>query len=288
MASLTPNQSRKFTIGENVEYYNATKNEYIKGKVVNYISGNNKYCLEISGEKGVYTRDVDKSKINKIAKQKFSKLGEGASQTYSKPSSHSHGGGGGGGNTKRSNTRLITFNKQISAAGKGRDLQKAERIFASIFEDGLRPDVFSYSSLMNAAIKAKKTKRAFELFDSMKSVAIEPTAITYSTLIEIAIASNDIERALFIYTQGSDLLAPTIQSNPQRLDLHGASLAVSKAAILFHRNQQTLPNIIVEGKGNHSENDPVLREGIPTFLNELSIQHQFDPENDGRIILNLN
>ena len=93
--------------------------------------------------------------------------------------------------------------------------------------------MFSYTALMNSAIKTRNPQRAFELFDQMREARIQATAITYNTLIEIAISSNDIGKAIELYDQGSNLLAPTILSHPQGLDLHGASLAVSKAAILF-------------------------------------------------------
>ena len=119
----------------------------------------------------------------------------------------------------------------------------------------------------------------------MRAFGLQTTAVTYTTLMNAAVSLGNTNKSVELYTQGSNLLTPTIRSNPQRLDLHGASLAVSKAAIFFHRNQQTLPNIIVVGKGNHSETDPSLREGIPIFLSELSIQHEFDSHNNGRIIL---
>tara|TARA_A100001388_G_C28367126_1_gene310684 strand:- start:125 stop:544 length:420 start_codon:yes stop_codon:yes gene_type:complete len=138
---------------------------------------------------------------------------------------------------------------------------------------------------MNAAIQTKNSARAFQLFDAMREADIQPDTVTYTTLIEGAISSNAISKAIEVYRKGSELLDPTIRSNPVRLDLHGASLAIAKVAILSLHDQNNLPKIIVVGKGNHSETDPVLRENIPSFLQQLGLDYVLDSNNNGRLIL---
>ena len=265
--------------------------------------------LEIEDRKGANIRVVPENKIRRIAKRSFTsdyhhastkaRKGSAASAKFDRinrkqPNSYrsfsenrtSAWGSGRNHQTKRSDSRLLKYNKQITASGRERNLPKAERIFDSIFKNKLTPDTYTYNALMNAAIKSRNSPRAFQLFDNMKEAGIQPTAVTYSTLIEGTISSNAISKAIEVYRKGSELLGPSIRSNPTCLDLHRASLAMAKAAILSLHDQNNLPKIIVVGKGNHSETAPVLRENIPSFLKQLGLDYVLDPNNNGRLILN--
>ena len=56
----------------------------------------------------------------------------------------------------------------------------------------------------------------------------------------------------------------------------------------YYGDQNNLPKIIVVGKGNHSETDPVLRDNLPSFLQQLGLDYVLDSNNNGRLILQYN
>jgi len=69
-----------------------------------------------------------------------------------------------------SDYRLIPFNKAISKAAKCRDLREVRRQFELIAANGLRPDIYSFNSLINACIQAGRASDAFRVYENVLSL----------------------------------------------------------------------------------------------------------------------
>ena len=233
MANLLSTQSPQFSIGERVQYVNQARQETLVGTILQHNVRDHTYKLELEDKGSTYKKIIPEEHIWKIAKKNFPKphaqgntSNKNSRKTRSEPKHNgsaaelkfdrrskeqsnsyrsfnenrtSAWGSGRNRQTQRSDSRLLEYNKQITTAGRERNLTKAERIFDSIFKNKLTPDAYTYTALMNAAIKSRNSPRAFQLFDTMREAGIQPDTVTYTTLMNAAIHTGNNERAFQLF-----------------------------------------------------------------------------------------
>ena len=78
---------------------------------------------------------------------------------------------------------LRNFNLEMSRLGKGGCWWEAFEVFKAIKQQGLQPDVFTYTIMIGAFGRGKQPERALENFEEMRKRGLEPNVITYNILI---------------------------------------------------------------------------------------------------------
>ena len=69
---------------------------------------------------------------------------------------------------------------------------------------GVKPDVFSYSSLMTACASGGKTEEALDVFKSMQATGVEPDVISYNSLITACANGGKFRQGLEVFECASE------------------------------------------------------------------------------------
>ena len=91
---------------------------------------------------------------------------------------------------------VITCNALISACGKGKQPERASKLFAWMQGKGLLPDVITYTALIGVLGKDDQLQRAADLFWEMQGKVIEADFLAYETLIKACEESARWDRIL--------------------------------------------------------------------------------------------
>jgi pentatricopeptide repeat protein len=95
---------------------------------------------------------------------------------------------------------VYIYTTMIDAYSKSGNLQKAIEVFDSMKKDGIKPNVFTYTTMIDAFVKSGRIKKAIEVFDSMKKDEVKPDVNTYTTIIDAYAKSGNIEKAIEYFT----------------------------------------------------------------------------------------
>ncbi|KAG4938866.1 hypothetical protein JHK82_044604 [Glycine max] len=63
-----------------------------------------------------------------------------------------------------------------------------------LLENGLKPDIFTFSSIIDGLCRIKRTEEAFECFTEMIEWGINPNAAIYNILIRSLSTIRDVAR----------------------------------------------------------------------------------------------
>lgn len=74
-------------------------------------------------------------------------------------------------------------------------VEKSSEVYAEMKELGLKPDSFSYTSVISCAVKAGDFTRAFELFDEMTKANVKRTSEVYTVLIKAYGTMGNVAKA---------------------------------------------------------------------------------------------
>lgn len=66
---------------------------------------------------------------------------------------------------------------------KGRQRERALQLFETMQQEGLEPNVFTYSALAGVCGNGQHSGRVLQRFETMQQQGFEPDVITYSALI---------------------------------------------------------------------------------------------------------
>lgn len=81
---------------------------------------------------------------------------------------------------------LYTYNTVMNMYVKaGASLAKVVSLFKEMCLEGIVPDVVSYDILLAACASAEYVKQAKQIFDAMKKRGVKPTVVTYTSLITV-------------------------------------------------------------------------------------------------------
>ena len=202
------------------------------------------------------------------------------------------------------------YSAAISACEKGgaKYTETALSLLTQMREERIRPDVRSYSSVISACEKggAKYSGPALSLFHEMKKAGVNPSDATYTAITKALYDSKRYSEALNLAKEAAGLglkerpfrINVSTESGLPKWDLHRlpegmACMLLADALQSFVQSsiERASPSnqdiIVVTGKGRTTESkDPVLREKVPAFLNDVAgLETTAIEENDGRILI---
>jgi pentatricopeptide repeat protein len=85
------------------------------------------------------------------------------------------------------------------------DLSKIDSLFAEMIENGIRPDIFTYDSMIRAYNQHDNFDKAINLFDRMLVEGVKPTIYIYTMMIRIHGDRADIEMVEVIFSRMIEL-----------------------------------------------------------------------------------
>ncbi|KAG5242410.1 hypothetical protein OIU78_003807 [Salix suchowensis] len=94
---------------------------------------------------------------------------------------------------------VVVYNVTLKVFRKGRDLDKAEKLFDEMLERGVKPDNFTFSTIISCARLCNLADKAVEWFEKMPSFGLEPDDVTFSTMIDSYGRAGKVEKALSLY-----------------------------------------------------------------------------------------
>eukprot|EP00468_Gymnochlora_sp_CCMP2014_P009291 CAMPEP_0167749544 /NCGR_PEP_ID=MMETSP0110_2-20121227/5467_1 /TAXON_ID=629695 /ORGANISM="Gymnochlora sp., Strain CCMP2014" /LENGTH=635 /DNA_ID=CAMNT_0007634711 /DNA_START=335 /DNA_END=2242 /DNA_ORIENTATION=- len=94
---------------------------------------------------------------------------------------------------------LFVFNAFAHAMSNAGQWQRALDVLGNIKQAALKPDVYTFSTVISACVNAKRSDVAKELFSEMNSLGIKPNKVTLTSMIPIHANSGDWRKALQIY-----------------------------------------------------------------------------------------
>ena len=120
---------------------------------------------------------------------------------------------------------------------KARDLDKAEKLFDEMLERGVKPDNFTFSTIISCARLCNLADKAVEWFEKMPSFGLEPDDVTFSTMIDSYGRAGNVEKALSLYDRartGEWRLDATTFSTLIRIYKVCRTGAASRRKYIFH------------------------------------------------------
>jgi len=130
--------------------------------------------------------------------------------------------------------RLNTFNALIDAVGRHEGLKSAERTFAKIIEEGLRPDRVTFTMMVNAAAKHGNLQSAEGWFRAAQDAGIRADVVMYTALLDAAAKAGraDLADEWFqeLVEQG---LSPDIVSYTTVMEAHARAGKMASAERYF-------------------------------------------------------
>ena len=88
----------------------------------------------------------------------------------------------------------------MDAYANANDVEKTIQVYKKMKEEeGLEPDIYSYSTLIKAFIQSNQLEDAFIIFDKMKHSDMIPTQPIFSKIISGCIQANKIDRAWQVF-----------------------------------------------------------------------------------------
>lgn len=92
----------------------------------------------------------------------------------------------------------INYNKNDSQASTriNKDLEKAVSLISMMKEDGIKPSIITYTTLMQMYIRKKQLKEAINVFHQIKKDGLEPDQVAYNFIINGCSFNQNLENAI--------------------------------------------------------------------------------------------
>ena len=88
----------------------------------------------------------------------------------------------------------------MDAYANVKDVEKTIQVYKKMKEnEGLQPDIYSYSTLIKAFIESNQLEDAFIIFDKMKNSDMIPTQPIFSKMISGCIQANKVDKAWEVF-----------------------------------------------------------------------------------------
>ncbi|CAJ2649405.1 unnamed protein product [Trifolium pratense] len=99
----------------------------------------------------------------------------------------------------RPTREVILYNVTLKVFKKCKDLDGAEKVVVEMLQRGVKPDNFTFSTIISCARSCYLPEKAVEWFEKMPSFGCEPDDITYCVMIDAYGKAGNIDMALHLY-----------------------------------------------------------------------------------------
>jgi pentatricopeptide repeat protein len=132
------------------------------------------------------------------------------------------------------NPNMYTYSTMIDAFAKNGQIEKAIEVFDSIMKDGVRPDVFVYTSMIDAFAKNGQIEKAIEVFDSIMKDGVRPDVFVYTSMIDAFAKNGQIEKAIEVFDSiMKDGVRPDVFVYTSMIDAYAKNGQIEKAIEVF-------------------------------------------------------
>ncbi|KAH6776968.1 pentatricopeptide repeat-containing protein [Perilla frutescens var. frutescens] len=94
---------------------------------------------------------------------------------------------------------VVLYNVTLKVFRKCKDLERAENLFNLMLEKGIKPDNFTFSTIISCARLASFPEKAVEWYEKMPSFGCEPDPVTCSVMVDVYGRVGNVEVALSLY-----------------------------------------------------------------------------------------
>jgi pentatricopeptide repeat protein len=102
-----------------------------------------------------------------------------------------------------------TFNVLIDACARSGQMQRAEPLLKDMGEQGIEPNVITFSSVIKGYCSENRVDKAFELLEEMKKTStVVPDEVTYNTLLDGCARYGQFERGLAVLEEMKSVGVP--------------------------------------------------------------------------------
>ncbi|XP_070662544.1 pentatricopeptide repeat-containing protein At4g16390, chloroplastic-like [Malus domestica] len=94
---------------------------------------------------------------------------------------------------------VILYNVTLKVCMKGRDMERAEKLFDEILQRGVKPDNVTFSTMISCSRMCSLPEKAMEWFEKMPCFGCNPDDVTYSAMIDAYGRAAKVEMAFSLY-----------------------------------------------------------------------------------------
>ncbi|GAA0183066.1 hypothetical protein LIER_30547 [Lithospermum erythrorhizon] len=99
---------------------------------------------------------------------------------------------------------VILYNVTLKVFRKGRDFERAERLFREMLEMGMQPDNVTFSTMISCARHCGFAEKAVEWFEKMNGYGIEPDDVSYCVMIDAYGKAGNVGKAMSLYDRARE------------------------------------------------------------------------------------
>ncbi|CAN6690281.1 unnamed protein product [Malus baccata var. baccata] len=94
---------------------------------------------------------------------------------------------------------VILYNVTLKVCRKGKDMERAEKVFDEILQRGVKPDNVTFSTMISCSRMCSLPDKAVEWFEKMPGFGCNPDDVTYSAMIDAYGRAGKVEMAFSLY-----------------------------------------------------------------------------------------
>jgi pentatricopeptide repeat protein len=129
---------------------------------------------------------------------------------------------------------VYTYNTMIDVYAKNGKLEQAIEVFTSMKRDEVKPNVITYNTTIDAYAKNHQLAKAKEIFASMKKDGIKPCVITYNVMIDAYAKNERMDEAIEIFaSMKKDGIKPDLYTYNSMIDAYAKNRKLANAIEMF-------------------------------------------------------
>ncbi|XP_021719834.1 pentatricopeptide repeat-containing protein At4g16390, chloroplastic-like [Chenopodium quinoa] len=94
---------------------------------------------------------------------------------------------------------VVLYNVTLKVLRKGRELDRAEKLFDEMLQRGVKPDNVTFSTIISCCRLCYLPHKAVEWFEKMPAFGCDPDDVTYSAMIDAYGRAGNVDRAFALY-----------------------------------------------------------------------------------------
>lgn len=140
-------------------------------------------------------------------------------------------------------------NSVLGCLVRSRKFESSIKLFCQMKQDGLMPDVFTYSTLLSGCTKVKDGySKAIELVQELKTSGLQMDSVIYGTILAVCASSNECDEAEnYFYQMKDEGNSPNLYHYSSLLNAYSVDGNFKKAEMLVQdmKSAGLVPNKVI-------------------------------------------